>query len=117
MLQWCMHYSPLSMDLLTLVRIMDVFLVLTLFVGAPAAAYATWKASPGKFNREKYLVLCAVTVVVSGALIVYAQQMNADVRTWRYLLQLICGISGFLLGGVSGGFLIAAFLPRRNTSN
>jgi hypothetical protein len=110
-----MHYSPVSMDLLTRVRIIDVFLLLTLFVGAPAAGYATWKARPNDFSRDKCFVLFIVTLAVSGGLFVYMHQMNADVRTVRYLLQFACAVSSFLLFGVAGGFLFAAILPRRTT--
>ena len=44
-----------------------------------------------------------VCLLVAGALLVYALRMQADVRAWQYLLQLVCFALGLLLFGIAGG--------------
>jgi hypothetical protein len=58
-----------------------------------------------------------VFVVVGGAsafLIVYAQRMYADVRTWQYPVQIACFGLGALLFGLAGGCLVGIFTYRRH---
>jgi hypothetical protein len=92
------------------------FLLLTLFVGTPIIAasigYAAWKGRPKTFNRDTFVLAFLATVMISGFLIVYAQRMHADVRTWQYLLQFACFELGVLLLGIAGGFAVGIFTHR-----
>jgi len=54
---------------------------------------------------------------VSLFLMVFARRMNADLRTWQYLLQLACFSLGALLFGVAGGCMIGIFTYRRGVKN
>jgi cytochrome bd-type quinol oxidase subunit 1 len=79
------------MDAQTAIRvagIVDVVLLFTLFVGAPLIAsgigYAAWKGRAKNFSREMYWTAFAASGGISIFLMVYAQQMGADVRTWQY---------------------------------
>jgi hypothetical protein len=89
-----------------------VFLVLDPVIVA-AIAYAAWKGKPKNFNREMYWTAFAASMVVSGVLMVFAQRMHADVRTWQYFLQTVCLLAGALLFGVSGGCFLGIFIYRR----
>ncbi len=104
------------MDLQTRMRIIDVLLVFTILVGAPAISfaigYAAWNGRPKNFSRELYWTLFVVTIFLGVALIFYAQRMHADVRSWQFLVQLACMVPGFLLFGVAGGFMIGIFTYR-----
>ena len=100
----------------TALRIVDGLLLLTLFVGTPTIAaaigYAAWKGKPKTFNRDTFVLGFIATLMVSGFLIVYAQRMHADVRTWQYLLQLACFEFGVLLLGIGAGCGAAIFTHR-----
>jgi uncharacterized membrane protein len=100
----------------TTLRIIDGFLLLTLFVGTPTVAatigYAASKGRPKTFNRDTFVLGFLATVMVSGILIVYAQRIHADVRTWQYVLQLACFELGVLLLGVAGGCALGIFTHR-----
>jgi hypothetical protein len=94
-------------------------LLFTFFVVVPsiaaAIAYAAWKGIPKNFNREMYGMAFFATVSASGFLMVYAQRMQADVRTWQYLLQIACFGLGALLFGVAGGCGVGVVTYRRNS--
>jgi hypothetical protein len=100
----------------TALRIVDGFLLLTIFVGTPTAAaaigYAAWKGRPKTFSRDTFVLAFVATLMISGFLIVYAQRMQADVRTWQYLLQLACFELGVLLFGIAGGCAVGIFTHR-----
>jgi hypothetical protein len=88
--------------------------LLTFFVVVPSIAatigYAAWKGKPKNFSREMYWTVFAAAGAVSVFLMVYAQRMDADVRTWRYPVQIACFGLGAL---VSGSLVVVAlgFLP------
>src|SRR5258707_11869809 len=88
-------------------RIVDGLILLLFFVGVPAIAggvgYAALKGRPKSFARKNYLRGFIACGVISGVLIVYAQRMQADVRTWLYLWQIVCGSIGLLLFGIAIG--------------
>jgi hypothetical protein len=94
-------------------RIVDGLLLFTLFVAAPliaaAIGYAAWKGRPKNFNREMYWTSFIAIGAAGGFLMVYAQRIHADVRTWQYLLQLACFGLGALLFGVAGGCGVGIF--------
>ena len=97
------------------------FFIFTFFVIVPSIAaaigYAAWKGKPKNFDCEMYWTAFAAATGVSLFLIVFAQRMNADVRTWQYLLQLACFSLGTLLFGVAGGCMIGIFTYRRGVKN
>jgi len=92
-------------------------LIFTFFVIVPSIAaaigYAAWKGKPKNFNREMFWTAFAAATGVSLFLMVFAQRMHADVRTWQYLVQLASFGSGALLFGVAGGCMIGIFTYRR----
>ena len=55
------------------------------------------------------------TAAASGFLMVYARRMQADIRTWQYLLQIACFGLGALLFGVAGGCGVGVFTYRRSS--
>jgi len=92
-------------------------LLLTFLVVVPAIAaaigYAAWKGKPKNFSQEMYWTAFASAIAVSGFLMVFAQRMQADVRTWQYIAQLACFGVGALLFGVAGGCFLGVFIYRR----
>jgi hypothetical protein len=94
-------------------------LLFTFFVVVPSIAasiaYAAWKGKPKNFNREMYGMGFVATVAASGFLMVYAQRMQADVRTWHYPFQIACFGLGALLFGVAGGCGVGVFTYRRSS--
>jgi hypothetical protein len=96
-------------------------LLFTFFVIDPliaaAIGYAAWKGEPKNFDREMYWIAFAAAVIVSGFLMVFAQRMHADVRTWQYPIQVACFCLGALLFGVGGGCMIGIFTYRRGVGN
>lgn len=100
----------------TALRIVDGFLFLSVFAGIPTIAatigYAAWKGGLKSFSRDTFVLGFIATLMVSAFVIVYAQRMHADVRTWQYLLQLACFELGVLLVGIAGGCGIAIFKHR-----
>jgi hypothetical protein len=97
-------------------RIVDGLLLLIFFVGVPAIAvgigYAAFKGRPKGFGRENYVLLSVGCGLASGVLVVYAQRMQADIRTWLYLWQIVCGSIGLLLSGIALGCGIGIFACR-----
>ena len=103
----------------TTLRLIDGLLLFVLFVVAPsisaAIGYAAWKGKLKNFDREMYWTAFVALGGVSGFLLVFAQRMHADVRTWQYLLQLTCFGLGALLFGVAMGCAVAIFTFRRRS--
>ena len=87
------------------------------FVIVPAIAavigYAAWMGKPKNWDRSTYWTAFVASIAASGFLIVYAQRMQADVRTWQYVLQMLLFGLGVLLFGVAGGFMVGIFAYRR----
>lgn len=96
-------------------------LIFTFFVVVPSVAavigYAAWKGKPKNFSREMYWTVFAAAVAASLFLMVSAQRMQADIRTWQYLVQCACFGAGALLCGVAGGCLVGIFTYRRGVMN
>lgn|SRR5579863_2970348 len=93
-------------------------LLFTFFVVIPlivaAIGYAAWRGKPNNFSREMYWTSFASAGAASTVLLVYAQRMQADVRAWQYLLQIVCFDLGALLFGVAGGCMVGIFTYRRD---
>jgi hypothetical protein len=110
-------YSSSAMHSETGLWVEAGLLLLTFFVVVPSIAaaigYAAWKGKPKSFNREMYWTAFAAAAVVSLFLMVFAQRMHADVRTWLYLVQVACFGLGALLFGVAGGCMVSIFTYRR----
>jgi uncharacterized membrane protein len=91
------------------------------FVVIPSIAavigLAAWRGKPKNFSRDMYWTAFVVAIAASGFLMVYAQRMNADVRTWHYLAQIACFSLGVLLFGVAGGCAVGIFTYRRGVSS
>jgi uncharacterized membrane protein len=106
--------APMSFR--TWVEIEPVVFLLVFFVIVPAIAiaigYAAWVGKPEKWDRSMYWTAFVASIVVSGFLMVYAQRMHADVRTWRYPLQLALFGLGALFFGVAGGCMVGIFTYR-----
>jgi hypothetical protein len=86
-----------------------VFLpVLTILIG-----YAAWKGKPETWDRSMYWTAFGFSVIGSSFALVFAQRMNADVRTWQYFIQLALFLLGSLLFGVAGGCMVGVFAYRR----
>jgi len=98
-----------------------VLLIFAFFVVVPAIVAAVgYSASKGKlknFKREMYWTAFAAAIGGALFLMVFAQRMNADVRTWQYPVQLTCFGLGAILFGVAGGCLIGIFTYRRGAKN
>jgi len=92
-------------------------LLFTFFIIVPSIAaaigYAAWKGKPKNFSREMYWTAFASAGAISLFLLVYAQRMQADARTWQYLAQIACFGTGALLFGVAMGCLVGIFAYRR----
>jgi hypothetical protein len=109
-------YASAIVDLETRMHIVDGLLLLATFVGVPllwlGIGYAAWKGKWKSFDHESYVLGFVACLLVSLALLVYAQNMQADVRTWQYLLQIACFGLGLLLFGIAGGCFIGIFARR-----
>ena len=79
---------------------------------AAGIGYAAWKGWPKSFDHESYVLGFVACLLTSVSLLVYAQRMQADVRTWQYLLQLAFSVLGLLLLGIAGGCGIGIFTCR-----
>jgi uncharacterized membrane protein len=88
-----------------------VFLVFVVIVPAIAAVigYAAWRGRPKNWDRSMYWTAFAVSIMASGFLMVYAQRMQADVRTLQYIVQIALFGLGALLFGVAGGCVVGIF--------
>lgn len=110
------NYARTIVDSQTRIQIVDGLLFLALFMGVPAIAagtgYAALKGRPKSFDHESYAMGFVACLLASGFLLVYAQRMQTEVRTWQYLLQLACFGLGLLLFGIAGGGGIGIFARR-----
>ena len=70
------------------------------------------KGWPKSLDHESYVLGFVACLLTSVSLLVYAQRMQADVRTWQYLLQLAFSVLGLLLLGIAGGCGIGIFTCR-----
>jgi hypothetical protein len=99
------------------VWIVDALFFATLFVGVPAIAVvigrAAWRGKPNNWDRSMYWTAFAVSTVAAAILTVLGKKMQADVRTWRYLVQVVLFESGALLFGIALGCGVATFAFRR----
>ena len=90
--------------------------LLTFFVIGPAIGVAiasgAWRGKSPRFDPERYGVLCLAAGVAALLLFGIAKWMNADVRTARYLLQVVCVLLGGLLFGVCMGCGFSIILRR-----
>lgn len=95
----------------------DAVLFFAFFVLVPAIAFvigrAAWRGKPKNWDRSMFWTAFVVSIVFSGFLMVYAQQMHVDLNTWQYPGQLALFGLGVLLFGVAGGFFVGIFLYRR----
>jgi uncharacterized membrane protein len=114
-------YAPSAMYSKSGLWLDAVLPVLAFFVAVPSIAaaigYAAWKGRPQNFSRGMYWTAFVAAIAVSLFLMVYAQRMHADVRTWQYLVQLAYFGLGVLLFGVAGGCMIGIFTYRRRPGN
>jgi len=97
-----------------------VWLSLSFFVLLPLITlmigYAAWKGKPKNFSRDLYFTASGSAGLASGFLIVYAQRMQVDVRSWQHLFQIACFGLGVLLFGIAAGCAVGIFTYRRNSS-
>lgn len=85
---------------------------------AVAVGYAAWKGKPKSFDRAMYWTTFVAAIAISALLLVGSQRMHADVRGWRYIVQLALFAVGVLFMGIAGGCMVGIFanrsaLPRR----
>jgi hypothetical protein len=96
--------------------IVDGFVLFTLLVVAPsisiAIAYAAWKGKPRTFDRGKYFASFVACLAASAFLMIYAQRMHADVRTFHYAIEVALFELGALIFGVAGGCMLGTFTYR-----
>jgi hypothetical protein len=92
--------------------VLFAFLVMVPSIAA-AIGHAAWNGKPRNYSREIFFTAFVLVGGVSGALLIYAIRMRADIRTWKYLLQVACFGIGTLLLGVAGGCMIGVFAYRR----
>jgi len=101
-------------------RIGLALFLLGFFVIVPSTNAVQYMSRPKLFGlpfHAAYPITAAIAAgAASGFLMVYAQRMSADVRSWQYLAQLACFGLGVLLFGVAGGCFIGIFTYRRRSS-
>jgi hypothetical protein len=109
------------MTIPTLLPWIDAFVLLTLFVGAPAIAaaigYGAYRGRFKTFSRETFWTASMLTGLLAGLLIVLSIRIHPDVRTWLYGVQAIGFVSGAIGLGISSGFVIAIFTCQRQRYN
>ena len=114
-------YAPSAMYSVIELSFGAGFFMFSFFVVAPSLAaaivYAAWKGKPKNFDRKMYWTAFAAAIGVSAFLFVFAQRMQADVRTWQYPVQVACFVLAALLSGVAGGCMIGIFAYRRGVRN
>ena len=111
----CAMISPEASLRIGLALFLPGFFVIVPSIAA-VIGYAAWKGKPNNFGRDMYWTAFVAAGAASGFLMVYAQRMSADVRSWQYLAQLACFGLGVLLFGVAGGCFIGIFTYRRRSS-
>lgn len=91
----------------------STFLLSTSFVVVIAIAIvigrAAWMGKPKNWDRSMYWTAFVASIVVSGFFFVCSQRMHADVRTWRYQVQLASFGLGAVLFGIAGGCMVGIF--------
>jgi len=91
-------------------------LLFAFFVVVPAIAaaigYYAWTGKPKNWDRSTYWTAFIASIVACGFLMVYAQRMQADVRSRQYILQMILFGFGVLMFGVAGGCMVGIFAYR-----
>jgi hypothetical protein len=89
------------------VSIIDAAALLIFFVVNPllffAIGYFAWKGKPNTFDRRKYGVVAFATLPLGLVLVICMKLINADVRTWQYVPQVVCMLLGLLLVGIGCG--------------
>ena len=102
------------------VWLIDGVVLLTLFVVdtaiCAALGYAAWKGKPKGFDRSLYALGFLLTIIAGPLLMVYAQRMQADVRTLQFAWQAVCFEIGALLFGVAEGCVAGVIFYRRRHS-
>jgi hypothetical protein len=74
--------------------------------------YAARSGKPRNFRRDTYLTAFFSAITPSAFLMVWASRMQADVRTWRYPIQVTLFVAGIILMGIAGGCAIGVFAYR-----
>ena len=119
--QVCLGYASRAMHSDTATWVEAASLLFAFFIIVPSTAavigYAAWKGKPKSFDRSMYWTAFAAATGVSVFLMVVAKRMQADVRTWQYLVQMACFGVSILLFGVAGGCMIGIFTYRRGVRN
>lgn len=99
------------------VWIVDAISFAALFVGVPAMAAvigrAAWLGKPEKWDRSMYWTAAIASGAAAVVLMVLAQRMRADVRTWRYLVQIALFGLGIVSFGVGAGSFVGIFVYGR----
>jgi ABC-type Mn2+/Zn2+ transport system permease subunit len=97
------------------VLLLLAFLVVVPSIAA-AIAYAAWKGKPKNFGRDMYWTAFVAAAGAACLLLVCSQRMNADVRTWQYLIEIGLFSLGVVLFGVAAGCMIGILTYRRGVS-
>lgn len=82
---------------------------------AAGIGYAAWKGKPKNFGRDMYWTAFVAAAAAACFLFVYSQRMNADVRTWQYILEMTLFGLGVVLFGVAAGCMIGILAYRRGS--
>jgi uncharacterized membrane protein len=80
---------------------------------AAVIGYSAWRGRPKNWDRSMYWTAFAVSIIASAALMVYAQRMRADVRTWQYPVQMTLLGLGIIMFGIAGGCMVGIFMYGR----
>ena len=87
------------------------------FVVAPFIAFlidrAAWAGKPKNWDRAMYWTAFVVSIFSSAFLMVFAQRMHVDLRSWQHAAEVALFLLGVLLFGVAGGFFVGIFFYGR----